>query len=193
MSKAVLFILCTGWACAQQTPQFSIFPGPPGTAYQKIFKYSGGNLVAVCMAKTDQLTPSPPISISAASNASPVSFTTTHGFDWQSATTTTPTITISGGTGNWAAVNGTWTFTPTSATTGTIPVDSTAFGALTGTLTFTTRAPRVTQPVWAITYSKYDGSNNIIWNGWAANPSISSTGAPAEIFVCANSSSLGAQ
>lgn len=64
---------------------------------------------------------------SAASNANPVSLTlVNHGL------ITGTSITISGGTGAWAAINGTFTPTVTSADTFTIPVNSTGLGALAG-------------------------------------------------------------
>jgi hypothetical protein len=66
--------------------------------------------------------------ITAATNANPVELTlTSHGL------TNGETITISGATGAWAPINGTFTATVTGVNTFTIAVDSTAFGALTGT------------------------------------------------------------
>jgi hypothetical protein len=49
-------------------------------------------------------------------------------------------------------------------------VDSTAFGALTGTLVFTTTAPRITIAEWAVELLVYSGSNPI-WKGWLAGSS----------------------
>jgi|GEM_PF-3444987 len=70
--------------------------------------------------------------VTAASNANPVSFTSTaHG------QTGSISISIGGATGSWTSVNGTFTGTVTSANTFTIPVDSTGFGALTGSLVVT--------------------------------------------------------
>jgi hypothetical protein len=74
------------------------------------------------------------VTITAASNTNPVSLTSNaHGLS------TGDGITISGGTGNWTAINGSWTITVTGANTFTIPVDSTAFGALTGTPVYPSR------------------------------------------------------
>jgi hypothetical protein len=71
------------------------------------------------------------VPISAASNANPVSLTSTaHDL------ATGDRITISGGTGNWAAINGRFTVTRTGTNTFTIPVDSTTFRARTGTVVF---------------------------------------------------------
>lgn len=70
-------------------------------------------------------------SISAVSNASTVSATSTaHGL------LTGNTITISGGTGNWTALNGTWTITKTGDNTFTVPLNSTDLGAKAGTIVF---------------------------------------------------------
>lgn len=69
--------------------------------------------------------------ITAGSNASPVSLTSVaHGLS------TGDRITISGGTLNWLPLNARWTVTVTGVDTFTIPVDSSAFGAVTGSLVF---------------------------------------------------------
>lgn len=151
-------------ACAiAQTPEVSISQAPGPNPYQVINGYSGSNLIYTCYARTTVPSPGNPFSISAASNANPVSFTSaSHGFNANSR----PLVTISGGTGNWTAVNGTFTATITGTGTFTIPVDSTGFGALTGTLTFTTSAPQTNQPVWAVKLYAYDASSNPIWVGW---------------------------
>src|SRR6185436_799832 len=104
-------------------------------------------------------------------NANPVSFTSTHGFDYQSGATTTPVVKISGATGGWTGINGVWIATPTGSTTFTIPVNSTGFGTYTGQApTFTTLAPSMTALIWSIEKFVYDGSNNMIWSGWGSNP-----------------------
>lgn len=65
--------------------------------------------------------------ITVASNANPVSLTSAaHGL------ATGQVVTITGATGAWAAINGTFTVTVTGVNTFTIPVDSTAFGVLAG-------------------------------------------------------------
>lgn len=70
-------------------------------------------------------------SISAVSNAATVALTSaTHGL------LTGNTVTISGGTGNWVALNGTWTITRTDANNFTVPLNSTALGAKAGTIVF---------------------------------------------------------
>jgi hypothetical protein len=146
--------------------------GAPPKPIEAIYDYSGGsNLVYVGIALSDQIASSQ-VTVSGASNGSPVAFTATaHGFDYQSALTTTPSICISGATGGWTGINGCWVATPTSANAFTIAVDSTTFGAFTGqTITVTTRAPRTTAPVWAIKKYVYDGSSRAIWAGWASNP-----------------------
>lgn len=73
------------------------------------------------------------VGLTSATNANPVVFTTTvpHHF------VTGTVITISGGTGAWAGVNGVFTVTVTGASTFSIPVDSTGFGAVAGTIKFT--------------------------------------------------------
>lgn len=78
------------------------------------------------------------VSISAATNANPVVLTTSSAIPHYF--TTGQQVTISGGTGAWAAINGTWTVMVISATTFSIPVNSTALGALAGTIVATSLA-----------------------------------------------------
>lgn len=136
-------------------------------ATESVYIMSGGNLAAVCTSlstSSDSRRANISVSISAATNANPVVFTSTaHGFDINGMH---PSVTISGGTGNWAAVNGTFVATIVDANTFSIPVNSTAFGAVAGTLTFTTTAPRSIVPEWQVHIFKYDVSNNIVWSGW---------------------------
>ena len=142
--------------------------GAPPLGYTKVLGYSGSNLAYTCvsvsnMAVTGATRPRSSASISAATNANPVVFTSTgHGFPISSR----PNVTIVGGTGNWTAINGSFVATVIDANTFSIPVNSTAFGALTGTITFTTNAPRLTIAEWAVQKFAYDGSNNLIWSGW---------------------------
>jgi len=129
---------------------------PNATACTMLFTYdASSNLLYYCKARSIQPTAAR-MSISAASNASPVSLTSTgHGFSTQYQ----PLVTISGGTGNWTAINGTFTATITGANTLTIPVDSTSFGALAGTIVLTTYAPLTTQSVWSVAKFVYSGTN----------------------------------
>jgi hypothetical protein len=140
-----------------------------------LFDYAGGsNLTYIGYALSNQHeAASTTESIASATNANPVVFTVTggHGFDYQSGATILPVVCVSGGTGNWTAVNGCFVGTPTASTTFSIPVNSTSFGAVTGTLVLTTNAPLTTKAIWAIEKFVYNGSNQIIFSGWAANPS----------------------
>lgn len=159
----VVCLLFTLAAFAQDAPLVNPVDGPPGgTALQHYYAYSGSYLTYSCAAASRQSI-SESIAITAASNASAASLTSTaHGLNSYA----TPLVTISGGTGAWAAVNGTWTATITGANTFTIPVASTGFSTLTGTLVFTTQAPRLSRPVWAVEMFIYDGSNNLVTSGW---------------------------
>ena len=152
LTLAVLFAAASfGQQCAIGGPSNS-------AACTKLFTYDGSNnLLYVCAARSIQPTASR-ISISAASNASTVSLTSaSHGFS----TSQLPIVTISGGTGNWTAINGTFTATITGANTLTIPVDSTSLGALAGTVVLDTFAPRTTQSIWSVAKMVYSGTNLI--------------------------------
>lgn len=146
----------------------------PATGCQKVLGYSGTNLVYVCQARSVQPT-STRITVASATNANPVVFTVSggHGFN----TNALPTVTVSGGTGNWTAVNGSYTATVISSTTFSIPVDSTSLGALAGTVVADTFAPLTTASVWSVLKLVYDGSNNLVWSGYVG-------GSPAERNTC---------
>lgn len=171
MKLLILGLVAAALASAQDGLSVNITPGPPQRAYQIVYGYSGTNLSYICYAPSVVTTGTRAVrttSISAASNASPVSLTSTaHGFDANSR----PSVTISGGTGNWTAINGTFVATITGANTFTIPVDSTAFGALAGTIVFTSTAPRTNQTDWAVERYFYDGSNNPILAVWLGGSS----------------------
>lgn len=153
----------------------------PDTGYSYVMINDGTNIVALCKAPSMQPT-SPPISIASATNAAAVVFTVSagHGFSYSPATR--PTVTISGGTGSWTAVNGSFTATPINATTFSIPVDSSAFGALAGTVTFVTRAPRVTQPIWSITVYTWSGTipTGQFWYGGTPGAVTTCTASPSQ-------------
>jgi hypothetical protein len=98
-------------------------------------------------------------SITAATNSNPVTMTSpSNGLDPYfninngNGPGKGPQVTISGGTGNWAAVNGTWyaTININSPATFTIPIDTNSFGPLTGTLVFSATPPLIHSNVTAV-------------------------------------------
>jgi len=141
---------------------------PPPSAVQKVFVVNGSNqTIAVCSARsvlTTGFRAATQVAISAVSKANPAVVTSTgHGFD----TNSLPKVTISGATGTgWTGINKTFTATVIDANTFSIPIDSTGFGTLAGTVVFTTTAPRKTQSEWAVQMISYDGSGNAVWSGW---------------------------
>lgn len=163
-------LLIGGIAAAQDGTPVNLSQGPPHIPYQAVYGYTVNgsvyNLTSVCFAPSELTAgfrAETNIAISAATNANPVVFTSTgHGFN----TNSRPSITISGATGNWTPVNGTFTATIIDANTFSIPVNSTGFSTLTGTLTFTTTAPRLNQPEWAVELYAYDANNNLISRTW---------------------------
>jgi len=169
-----------------QGPEVSISQLPPLNPGQLIYGYSGTNLIYTCYAHSGSSTPSGPNAISGVSKANPAIVTSSgHGFNVNSR----PKVTISGATGTgWTAINATWTATILDANTFSIPIDSTGFGTLAGTVIFTTTAPQTNQPVWAVKLYTYDGSNNLIFSAWL-NGSLSFTSKCSD----ATSSTLNAQ
>lgn len=164
MNNLIALLIACGLVYAQDGATVIIGKGPQNYPYQRIYGYSGSNLVYICKARAvSNSRASTSISITAATNANPVVLTSVgHGFHANSR----PSITISGGTGNWTAINGTFAATILSADTFSIAVNSTSIGALAGTIKFTTTAPRTTVAEWEVEVFAYDGSGNMIWGGY---------------------------
>jgi hypothetical protein len=150
------------WA---QVPEVSISQAPAPNQYQVVYNYTGANLTSACYARSSlSFGRSIKTAISAATNANPVVFTSTgHGFNLNSR----PILTISGATVGWVTANATWTATIIDANTFSVVLDSTALGALSGSLVFTTTAPRTTVAEWAVKIYHYTGANQD-WTGWLA-------------------------
>jgi hypothetical protein len=167
---AVVVALAAGVLGAQPL-DVRLSQGPPDVAYQLVRTYNVGNTIAaVCYSPSigTSLRSQRAIAISAATTANPAVFTSTgHGFTLS----TRPMITISGATGNWTPVNGGFVATIINANTFSIAIDSTAFGALTDTLTFTTTAPRQTIAEWSVLRYFYDANGNEISRSWLGGTS----------------------
>ena len=128
--------------------------GPPQDAWTTYIDYAGGsNPVYSMLARSVQ----PPFvytgaTVSKAAAAS-VGYVA-HGLQ------TGQPVTISGATGDWAAMNGTLPVTVTGSDAFTVAINSTGFtGSFNGMIT--TTAPRTTAACWAISKNYYDGSNSI--------------------------------
>lgn len=138
--------------------------GPPsGASIQTVYVYSGSNVIGICWSKSlpDNSRPrTATVAISAVSKANPAVVTSTgHGL----ALLTLPQVTISGATGTgWTALNATWTATVIDADTFSIPIDSSGFGTLAGTVVFRTSAPRQTIAEWAVQSLSYGGPSSSI-------------------------------
>ncbi len=178
--KLTLFFVATA-AFAQEGATVNASIGAPPRAVQQLNYFTGSNLIYACTAYSDQRKDQALPAVSSATNASPVEFTlgSAHGIgDYGTlGATISPAVTISGGTGAWAAVNGTWVATVTATTKLTIPVDSGAFGAVAGTVVITTLSPLSNTPVWSIQKFWYDGTNNPVAMAWlnATGAKVSST------------------
>jgi hypothetical protein len=159
-------ILAGGLLFGQGNPSpVSPSQGPPPIAWEQVFVASGSDIVAICYSPSflDSRLRKPGTAISAISKASAAVVTSVgHGFD----THAQPSVTISGATGTgWDAVNGTFVATVIDADTFSIPVNSSGFGTLGGTVTFVTSAPRTNIAEWAV--QKYAYSASVVkWGGW---------------------------
>ena len=141
--------------------------GPPPEAWTTISDYAGGsNLVYQGSARSFQ--PTVTLTVTSVSKANPAVVTvTTHGLP------TGATVVISGGTGDWAGLNGTQTITNTGANTFTVPVNSSAF-ASTFAGTITTNSPQTSAAIWAIQKNFYT-ANQLTNTMWAVSPFPSAT------------------
>ncbi|MCC6398821.1 MAG: hypothetical protein IT282_17545 [Bacteroidetes bacterium] len=176
--KTLLILALLAFPAFGQNCQIGSTSGNPPTGCQRILGYSGANLIYLCQARSVQ-PQATKMTVASATTASPVVFTISggHGFDLSSL----PTITLTGGTGNWTAVNITATATIINSTTLSIPVDSTSFGALAGTVVISTYAPLNTSSVWSVMKLVYSG-DNLIWTGFVG-------GSPGERNTCTGSPS----
>ncbi len=188
MCRAVLLaVLVIGIAppsslMAQDGPTVSLSVGPPGRAYVKSLYYTGGGLLEyICMTPASPGVPTTvTTSVSAATNASPVVFTATaHQFPLGSF----PKIVVSGATVGWTAINGTFQATVIDANTLSIAVDSTGFGALSGTVIFTSTYPRLNQSIWSVSKQTYNASSQLIQTGFANGSSAANQACSARVSL----------
>lgn len=145
-----------------------VFDGPPRDFFTR-FYYTSGDYTYTCVTaaqQSAQYTMSLTSTVGGATTS--LVFSAGHGFHSDS----NPYVTVSGGTGAWAGVNGTWIATYVNSTTVTIPVNSSGFGAVAGTIVVKSKAPRLTQPVWAVWRVKITSGAAVssIWaaDGWNA-------------------------
>jgi hypothetical protein len=172
MKILAAFALTACLVLAQSGNEVNIYTGPPQTPLLTLMFYTGTNLMFVCSAKSVSSETS--LTIASATAAGPGVFTSTaHGFFTTSASPR-PIVSISGATLLWASLNADWLLTPVDANTFTLAnpttgtnLDSTGFGALTGTVVLTTKAPRTNQWQWAIRRFLYDGSSNLLSTQWS--------------------------
>jgi len=168
LSLALLLTCCvTGFA--QPSPSaVNQADGPPsGPSIQTVFVYSGSNVIATCWSPSSPTTLLPrtaTVAISAVSKASAAVVTSTgHGFTLL----TRPQVTISGATGTgWSAINATHVATVIDANTFSIPIASTGFGTLAGTVVFTTPAPRQTVAEWSVQILLSGASPPVTGKAW---------------------------
>jgi hypothetical protein len=163
LAFAAALFLCS-FAVQAQTG-VSVEDLPPSIGVQNVNAYSGTNMTYRCWARSVVPTrASTSTTITSATNANPVVITVAagHGFDINSR----PIVTLSGGTGNWAALSGARVATILSSTTFSVAVNSTTFGAVAGTIVYTTTAPRTNVAEWSVLRYSYDGSGNLIASAW---------------------------
>jgi hypothetical protein len=174
-------VFCAAALWSQDANPVNISPAPVARAYTTITHYNTNKLPDyVCKALSSQNVST--ITVSAISNANPgVMTATAHGFYYQSGLTFQQQFVafISGLSGNWTPLNGIQVLTPSSANALTTTVNTTGFGALTGTPLVSTRAPTATASVWSLQVTAYDANNNPTLTMWPVPTSGTSLGSLA--------------
>jgi hypothetical protein len=139
--------------------------GPPTDWHSKRYFAPSSTVTIICYARPRLST----ITYNSISNAAAAVITVSggHGLSTDSA----PEVTISGGTGAWVGINGVHKTTVINSTTFSVPVDSTLFSTVTGTVVITTRAPRENQAIWSVKKIVLDSSGGPKAEFWASNGS----------------------
>jgi hypothetical protein len=165
--RLVLLSFLAVTVLAQEGAPIRISPAPVSEAYTQILHYTANIADYTCLALSSQPGTPSTITVSAISNANPGSMTATaHGFYFATGVTQKFAVWISGLTGNWTPLNGVHVLTPTAANALATDVDTTTFGAVTGTIVVSTRAPKVTDKVWSVQPLVSDGSGNLTIIAW---------------------------
>lgn len=90
-------------------------------------------------------------------------------------------VTIAGGSGDWAGINGTRLITIIDANSFSVAVNSSGYsGTFAGTVS--TFAPRTNAACWAIQKNYYVNTNYFARSAWACDPTATG-GTPAPIFA----------
>lgn len=149
---------------------------PPTEGWSTISSYDGSNnfeYSGYARSKQSILYTFPGATISAAATA--VITATAHGLQAGNA------VTIAGGTGDWAGINGTRLITVIDANTFSVAVNSSGYsGTFAGTVS--TFAPRTNAACWSIQRSFYINTNYLSRSTWACDPN-GTGGTPAPIFA----------
>lgn len=163
-----LAVVMTASAFAQTTSsgaQVILSDGPPRDFYTRYF-YTSGNDTFTCIASSQQAVAYTfALTSTVGGVTTSLVFSAGHGIHADAK----PVVTVSGGTGAWAGVNGTHAATYTSTTALSIPIDSSGYGAVAGTLVVNAFGPRLTQPIWAVSRVRAATTpSSYIWStaGW---------------------------
>ncbi len=149
--------------------------GPAGDWHSKRYYAPTSTTFYICYARPVRST----VAQTGISNAASAVFTVSggHGLSLYSV----PVMTITGGTGLWVGVNGVYQATIIDSTTFSIPVDSTLFSTITGTVVVTTTAPRENQPIWSVKKIQSDSSGNPLAELWAVGGASNVCSSPATL------------
>lgn len=138
----------------------SVVVAPPAQAWSSVNDYDGsGNLTYSGSALSFQPN-SYAYTVTSVSKAGAAVVTiTAHGL------ASGMSVTVAGGTGDWAGINGAQIVTVTGANTFTIAVDTSGY-ASTFAGTIVTNAPRTNATVWSINLNVYNGGGQLTRTAW---------------------------
>ncbi len=152
---------------------------PPRDFYTRVFYVSSGDIYTCVTSSIQTVQYTMTLTSTVGGATTSLVFSAGHGIHPDAS----PKFTITGGTGTWVAANATWKATYVNSTTFTIALDSSGLGAVAGTLVVKSSAPRLTQPVWAV--SRYHPSG--------ADPSSTLWSSDGWNSVCSNYATLSYQ
>jgi hypothetical protein len=158
-----LVLLALMLACALSAQQVVQLADTPAVKDQHTkYSFTSGNAQYYCFAHTPASITS--LSITSVSNAASAVVTYSgHGFNPLS----NPTVTFSGATGSWSTLNSSFVATVIDANTFSIPLNTSSFGALAGTVVLKTAAPLLTQPIWLVLKNINDTATSTTATMWA--------------------------
>lgn len=137
--------------------------GPPSDLHTKFYLVVENDQY-ICYAKQNAVQTTFTATSITLGTLTTVTVSSGHGFSLGSS----PVINVTGMTGSWISLNGTWSAKVINSTQFTIALDSSGFGSVAGTFNASTFANRGGSAIWAV--KKIAGAfSTLSFEGWAVN------------------------